>query len=103
MEKKVYAKRSEKAIDFLLGFFFIPALFSIPFIVLRWVLKFRYYTIISPIVALLEIIFIIYICIKRKYIGIGLLFVLVVVPLAFLGTCLLIMGGFNLFNIFNFK
>ena len=55
---------------------------------------------ISVLVLLAELAGAIYLCRKRKYIGIGLLFALVVVPLVLMGTCLVVMGGMSFLRLF---
>lgn len=94
MEKKIYEKKSEKVIDFLIGFFLIPAFFGITTGFVSATVGYRNFgPLISIFVLLAEIVGVIYLCRKRKFMGIGLLFALIVVPLVLLGTCLLIVGG----------
>ena len=93
MEKKIYDKKSEKVIDFLIGLF-IPVLFGVITSFASTVFWQR--DPLQPftaVVMLTLIVVAIYLCIKRRYIRIGLLFGLVILPLAFLGTCLLIATG----------
>lgn len=90
MIKKVYTKKSEKAIDFLVGFLAVPV----------GILSIYYF--INPltsalivfvsIVLILGVIFSICLCFTRKFIRIGLLFAVIVIPvvlsLVVFGTCL---------------
>lgn len=100
MEKKVYEKKIDKVIDFLIGFLLIPAFFGITTGFVSNVAGYRNLRPLIPVSVLVaELLGAIYLCRKRKYIGIGLLFALVVVPLVFLGTCLLIMGGRNIIGL----
>lgn len=105
MEKKIYEKKSEKVIDFLIGFFLIPTFFGITIGFVLKAAEYYYKTIpnfcwswILTFVLLAELNEVISLYRKRKFIGIGLLFALVVVPLVLLGTCLLIMGGVSIFG-----
>ena len=109
MEKKVYEKKSEKVIDFLIGFLGIPwgtgLLLSLVGYLTSSLFRPNYNYL--PIGSILDVvllvsclIFAIYLGRKRKYIGIGLLYALVVVPLVLLGTCLLISGGASIFGLF---
>jgi hypothetical protein len=110
MERKIYTKPSEKVIDFLIGFLLLPLLVVLinAFSYRLWgfmkIIRIGYFHPIplfgSTILGLAELALAIYLCIKRKYIGIGLLFTLVVIPLVLLGTCLLILAGMNLFKPF---
>lgn len=93
MEKKVYTKKSEKVIDFLIGFFLIPLSIGIP---ISWVTRFyKYRLIFSWCIFLLALIFIIYLSIKRRFIKIGLIYFFVVVPLVLAGTCFALIIGLN--------
>lgn len=99
MEKKIYEKKSDKVIDFLIGFLLMPAFFAITTGFVSAAVGYRNSgSLISTFVLLAELVGAIYLCRKRKYIGTGLLFALVVVPLVLLGTCLLIMGGGSIFG-----
>lgn len=109
MEKKIYEKKSEKVIDFLIGFLAIPwgpgLLLSLAGYLTSSLFRSNY--IYSPIGSILYVvllvsylIFAIYLGRKRKYIGIGLLYALVVIPLVLLGTCLLAWGGTSIFGLF---
>ena len=99
MEKKIYDKKSEKIIDFIIGFILIPVFFGITTnLVSSKVSHGNYGPLVLISVLLIELVGVIYLCRKRKYMGIGLLFTLVVLPLVLLGTCLLIMGGGNMFG-----
>jgi len=93
VEKKVYQNKGEKVIDFLIGFFLIPGILSITIWCASIAVGYRNFGRFIPALVLLpELAGAIYLCLKRKYMGIGWLFALVVVPLVLLGTCLLIMG-----------
>ncbi len=93
MEKKVYTKKSEKLIDFLIGFLLIPLSVGIP---ISWVTRFyRYHLILFWCILLSELIFIIYLSIKRRFIKIGLIYFFVVVPLVLAGTCFAIIFGIS--------
>lgn len=106
MQKKVYVKRSEKVIDFLIGFFGLPFVITAASSMIGWwasnlikIRDFNYYAAgIFLVVWLLGIGFAIYLGIKRRYIGIGFLFAVVIVPLVLAGTCLLIFGVSSLFG-----
>jgi hypothetical protein len=107
MEKKIYENKREKVIDFLIGFLAIPwGISLLMFLIGSMISRFNktnygpIYSILYIVVFLLELIFAIYIGRKRKYIGIGLLFALVIVPLVLLGTCLLIMSGTSIVGLF---
>lgn len=97
METKIYQKKSEKIIDFLIGFLLIP----IVGIVSTYYSLFAasvpnssfLYTILFMIVFGVEIVLTICLGVKRKFIGIGLLYALVAVPLVLLGTCLVAVFG----------
>jgi len=98
VEKKVYEKKSEKVIDFLIGFFGIPLGLSLAAGIInatgRYIrLEYNFIAIVNVVVFLMGLGYSIYVARKRKFIGRGLLFVFVVVPLVLLGTCLLNMGG----------
>lgn len=92
MEKKIYFKKSQKVIDLLTGFLFIPVLFLIS---AKFILRRGHFHDVSVyiFIVLAGIAGVIYLCIKRKYIGIGLLFAFVISPLVFLGACWVITGG----------
>lgn len=94
MEKKVYTKKSEKVADFLIGFLLIPLSVGIP---ISWVMRFYKYhlLILSWCILLSELIFIIYLSIKRRFIKIGLIYFFVVVPLVLAGTCFAIILGIS--------
>ncbi len=93
MGKKVYTKKSEKVIDFLIGFLLIPLAVGIP---ISWVTRFyKYHLILSWCILLSELIFIIYLSIKRRFIKIGLIYFFVVVPLVLAGTCFALIIGLN--------
>lgn len=101
MERKVYEKRSDKVIDFLIGFLLIPAFVGITIWFISILPGFRYFRgVISLVVFIAEIVAAIYLCRRRKYMGIGLLYALVVVPLVLAGTCFLIFFGGNMFSMF---
>ncbi len=98
MEKKIYVRKSEKVIDFLIGFLGIPLGLSLVGGVISQTgyhmkLGFNFITIVNLVFFLVGLGYSTYIGTKRKFIGLGLLFVFVAVPLVLLGTCLLVMGG----------
>jgi len=96
MEKKVYKSRREKVIDFLVGFIAIPFFLYFPILVRIFPRPGYYYPrgliFGSVFVWFLFLALSAYIGFKRKFIGIGLLFSLIVVPLVALGTCFLFGG-----------
>jgi uncharacterized membrane protein len=108
VQKKIYNKRSERIVDFLLGFFVLPIAVNIIALLLTAMVYGLSYlssgfgagsvlgTVLPILTWLLTLPFAIYIGIKRKFIGIGLLFAIVIVPLVFLGGCLLISFGSGL-------
>lgn len=97
MKTEIYDKKSDKIIDFLIGFFLIPAFLGISSrVVFVLVDNGKVVPFISLGVLLAELVGAIYLGLRRKYIGIGLLFSFVVVPVVLSGTCLLIMGGGNI-------
>lgn len=95
MQKKIYTKKSEKVGDFLIGLLVIP--FLLVFVnsvglVPRLVDISQVFFVALNLAVL---VFAVYVGVKRKFIGIGLLFAFVVIPLIAAGTCLLIyrVGG----------
>jgi hypothetical protein len=100
MIKKVYQNRGEKLFDFFIGFFVLPLSFTIISFLLASLLSLIGYYYLSGIIATIIFIFslftLIYLLIKRKYMGLGLLFATIVVPLVLVGTCLLIFAGGSL-------
>jgi hypothetical protein len=94
MEKKVYENKSDKVIDFLIGFFLIPVVFGITSSFVSVLVR---HSGSGPFISiglfLAELAGAIYLGRKRKYIGIGLLFIFVVLPLVAIGSCLLVMGA----------
>lgn len=117
MQKKIYNKKSEKIIDFLLGLMGAPVIFGItPILASKLFYSFPFfYNIHQPdnmgalgvytaswpgfgIVFAAELAAAAYIGIKRKFIGIGLLFSIVVIPLVVAGGCMLLLSGGSMFN-----
>ncbi len=93
MQKKVYEKKSEKVIDFLIGFILIPAFLIITSrFISAAVFQPNFSSIIAIFVLLAELVGIIYLSRKRKFIGIGLAYTFIGIPLVLLGTCLLTLG-----------
>ncbi len=98
MKKKIYEKKSEKIIDFLIGFFGVPFSLSIVLVVVSKVCNYMklndgFILGIGLIVSLIGLGYSIYLGKKRKFIGIGMLFTFIVVPLVLCGTCLLAISG----------
>jgi hypothetical protein len=91
MENKIYAKKSEKVIDFLIGFLLIPVLIGISYPSIARSLG----ATLASIVFWLELLVVIYLSVKRVYIRIGVLLALVAIPLVALGACLLIIKGMH--------
>jgi hypothetical protein len=93
MENKIYIEKKEKIGDFLLGFIAGPLLIWLAGLIgyslnhqLGWAL------------GLVVLVGTICVGIKRKWIGIGLLTVYIIVPLVVVGGCLLVMTAGNLFR-----
>jgi len=93
MEKKVYTQKKEKVVDFLIGFLLIPFVMGAS-AGLAGMLN----EIFAMVLSVLELVAAIYVSIKRKFIGIGFLFIAVVIPLVALGTCLVIIAGAGLWG-----
>ncbi|MEI8348957.1 MAG: hypothetical protein WCI77_02290 [Candidatus Omnitrophota bacterium] len=108
MRKKIYASRREKIIDFFLGCalsFALSALSAAPMVLgifMKSSLSMANSSVVSIVISsvtfLATMAVVIYLCLRRLYMGIGLLFGLVGIPLILLGTCFLIFSGASIFG-----
>jgi hypothetical protein len=98
MEKKVYTKKSEKVVDFFIGFvgvptFFAAILWGYSFLRYKQAILFDKSVVIFVFLKLIGYVF--YLVRKRKYVAIGLIYFLVVAPLVFVGTCFALIIGIS--------
>lgn len=83
--EKYYITKSKKVVDFLIGFFGAPAIiiatarFFSDFVALMYLLM-----LVACAVAFAK---------ERRFIGLGILVVIVAIPLIVFGSCLAILGG----------
>jgi hypothetical protein len=93
MKVKVYEKKSDKVIDFLIGFILVPAVFFAGGQLVNGTSLINsnpYFLLVVFIAASAGVV---YLCQKRKFIGIGIGYLFILIPLAALGTCFLIGTG----------
>lgn len=102
MEKKIYTKKSEKVLDFFIGFVGVPTFFA----AISWgsmgvfsFLKHKQFIFSDKnaitIIFLVLIGFTFYVVRRRKYVAVGLIFFLVIVPLVIAGTCFALILGIS--------
>jgi len=108
METKIYTEKKEKVIDFLIGFFGIPLGFGLFAGGVSAFVQFLFSpahkssfgfiaaifgAIVWLVALVVPIILIVYFWRRRRFIALGLLYSIVVVPLILLGTCAVIFLG----------